>query len=347
VLIKRIDQQVIAVAWMIAAILSLNNFSLYTLGYEHGLYRSLFYLPLVLGTLWFALKGAIIISISTVLLYLPCGIQGWDGFSMDDFCLIGEVMVYFFITFVLGLQVQRAEKERHALVEAERLSAIGRTVVEVAHDMRAPLVAIGGFTAQVSKDLGDRHPKNREKLDLVVKETARLENMVRDMLDFGKTIDLHLARASLNDLVNETLAIVQGVAEMKGVELQVELASHMPRIFLDSNRLKQVILNLVTNAVQASSRGDHVKVSTHVTDGWNITLKVKDTGYGIKEKDREKVFLPFYSTKRDGTGLGLPIVKKIVEAHDGDLRFYPNKERGVTFCVQLPIASAKASETLT
>jgi len=113
VLIKRTDQQVIAVAWMIAAIPSLNNFSLYTLGYEHGLYRSLFYLPLVLGTFWFALKGAIIISISTVFLYLPCGIQVWDGSSMDDSCLIGEVMVYFFITFVLGLPIVKKIVEAH------------------------------------------------------------------------------------------------------------------------------------------------------------------------------------------------------------------------------------------
>ena len=165
--IEREDQRVIAIALMMAAIICLNYFTLYTLNQERALYRSLFYLPLVLGTFWFALKGAIIISITTLLLYLPCGIQLWNGFSTVDAHLVGEALVYVAITLIFGFQVQRAQKERQALIEAERLSAIGRTVVEVAHDMRAPLVAIGGFTAQVSKTLDEGDLKNREKLGIV------------------------------------------------------------------------------------------------------------------------------------------------------------------------------------
>ena len=325
-----------------AVITFLNYFALYTLNYEHALYRSLFYLPLVLGTFWFALKGAIIISICTLLLYLPCGIQDWKGFSMDDIHLICEALVYMAITFLFGFQVQRAEKERHALITAERLSAIGRTVVEVAHDMRAPLVAIGGFTAQVSRSLGDRDPKNKEKLDIVGKEAARLDGMVREMLDFGKTVELYPVEIFLNDLVLETVELARQAATARGVELRLALAPQLPPLSADYNKLKQVILNLITNAVQASSEGDRVKVSTHMADRWNMALDVADAGCGIEKKDREKIFLPFYSTKSEGTGLGLPIVKKIVEAHGGDLHFYSNKGKGVTFRVQLPLLSAGA-----
>ncbi len=147
--IEREDQRVIAIALMMAAIICLNYFTLYTLNQERAFYRSLFYLPLVPGTFWFALKGAIIISVTTLLLYLPCGIQLWKGFSTEDAHVLGEALVYVAITLIFGFQVQKAQKERQALIEAEQLSAIGRTVVEVAHDMRAPLVDIGGFTAQV------------------------------------------------------------------------------------------------------------------------------------------------------------------------------------------------------
>jgi len=335
--IHRKDQQVVAIALMISGILFLNYFSLYTFGYERALYRILFYLPLILGTIWFSMKGAIVISVTSLLLYLPCGIQLRDGFSIEDFHVICEALVFMSIAFVIGVHDQRTENERRALIAAERLSAIGRTVVEVAHDMRAPLVAIGGFSAQIARDLGNRGPKIREKLDLVIKETARLDGMVREMLDFGKAIELHLMETSLNDLVSEAVKVAQQTASNHGIKLTLELASSLPHLPLDSNRLRQVILNLITNAVQASSEGDWVKVSTYVADQWNIALDVVDTGCGIEKKDRDKIFLPFYTTKRQGTGLGLPIVKKIVEAHGGDLHFYPNKGKGVTFHVQLPI----------
>ena len=137
--VKRKDQQVIAIALMIAAIIFLNYYTLYVLNYEHSLYRIFIYLPLVLGTLWFALKGAIIISVSTILLHIPYGAQHWNGFYIDDIHVLCEALVYLMVALILGFHVQRVNKEREALIETERLSAIGRTVVEVAHDMRAPL----------------------------------------------------------------------------------------------------------------------------------------------------------------------------------------------------------------
>ena len=339
VFIQRKDQRVTAIAYMISVIIFLNYFSLYTFGYERALYRILFYLPLALGTLWFSLKGAIVISVTSLILYLPCGIQLWDGSSIEDFYIICEALVFMFIALIFGVQVQRAENERSALIKAERLSAIGRTVVEVAHDMRAPLVAIGGFSAQVARDLGKREADNRKKLDIVIKQATRLDGMVREMLDFGKDIELHYIETSLNDLVSEAAKVAQQAASDNGVKLTLDLAPSLPLMSLDPNRLIQVILNLITNAIQASSEGDRVKISTYVGDQWNIALDVVDAGCGIKKKDEDKIFLPFYTTKREGTGLGLPIVRKIVEAHSGSLRFYSNKGKGVTFHVQLPLIS--------
>ncbi len=339
VFIQRKDQRVIAIAWMISFILFLNYYSFYAFGGERALYRILFYLPLALGIIWFLLKGAIIISLTSLILYLPCGVQLFNGASVEGFYIIGEALVFIVIALIFGFQMQRAENRNLALIEAERLSAIGRTVVEVAHDMRAPLVAIGGFSSQVAKALGERESKNKEKLDIVIKETTRLDSMVREMLDFGKSIELQLIETSLNDLISETIKLVRKPAADKDIKLTLDLARSLPVLLLDPNRLKQVILNLITNAIQASSKGDQVTISTYADGQWTITLDVADTGWGIKEKDREKIFLPFYTTKREGTGLGLPIVKKIVEAHGGSLRFHSNREKGVTFRVQLPIIS--------
>lgn len=339
--VNRTDQQVIAIALMIAAIIFLNYYTLYVLNYEHSLYRMVIYLPLVLGTLWFALKGAVTISVSTILFHIPYGVQHWNGFHIDNIHVLCEALVYVMVALILGFHVQRIKKEREDLIETERLSAIGRTVVEVAHDMRSPLVAIGGFTEQIFRKLDQTDP-NKKKLAIVLKETAHIERMVREMLDFGKSIKLELNETSLNEVVTESVALAQPEAAVQGVELITNLASRLPRRLLDAHRLKQVILNLVTNAIQASSKGDHVKVSTYSTDLGDIALDVADTGCGIKRKDLENIFMPFFTTKRNGTGLGLPISKKIVEAHGGDLHLFPNKEMGVTFRVQIPALSTEA-----
>lgn len=332
------DKRVVVIALMIAFILGLNYFTHYAFEYEHALYRVLFYLPLVLGTLWFSLKGAIIISLSIFLLYLPYGFEHWEGFSIEDFHVLCEALVYVFIALILGFQVRKSEKEREALVKAESLSAIGRTVVEVAHDMKAPLVAIGGFARQVSGKLDDHDP-NKKKLAIVVNETGRLETMVRDMLDYGKPIALQSAESALNDVVSEVVEMAEPLASEREVDVKVDLSPSLPIVALDVHRFKQVLLNLLTNAIQASSEGDPVRVSTRITDDRQIQLDVRDAGCGIETKDREMVFQPFFSTKRRGTGLGLPIVKKIVEAHGGTIRFFPNKKKGVTFRVELPMSS--------
>jgi len=330
------DKRVMGIALMIAFILGLNYFTHYAFAYEHALYRVLFYLPLVLGTLWFSLRGAIIISLSILLLYLPYGFEHWEGFSIEDFHVLCEALVYVFIALILGFQVRKSEKEHEALVKAESLSAIGTTVVEVAHDMKAPLVAIGGFARQVSGKLDDDDP-NKGKLEIVVNETGRLETMVRDMLDYGKPIELQLTESALNDVVSEVVEMAEPLASERGVEVILDLSSSVSAVALDVHRFKQVILNLLTNAIQASSEGSQVRVSTRLTDNREIELDVTDAGSGIEKKDWGNVFQPFFSTKRKGTGLGLPIVKKIVEAHGGSIEFFSNKNKGVTFRVRLPL----------
>jgi len=200
--------------------------------------------------------------------------------------------------------------------------------------MKAPLMAIGGFANQVSRKLRQEDP-NRKKLEIVVQETARLESMVKQMLDFGRPLEIQPTEISLNELVMKTVKVAEPVARKSGVELKTDLEPSLPLLLLDGPRIEQVILNLVTNAVQASPAGEHVLVRTHLESD-EVLLEVADRGCGIMEEHRDNVFHPFFSTKKAGTGLGLGIVKKIVEAHGGDVSFQSNPEKGVTFSVRLP-----------
>ena len=201
--------------------------------------------------------------------------------------------------------------------------------------MKTPLMAIGGFTKQVARAL-ESGDANQKKLDIVIQETSRLESMVKEMLGFGKPIDLDLSQEDINEIILHSLEISRPMAKKAAVELNADPDHSLPAIPLDVSRMKQVILNLVANAIQASPAGEKVRVRTSMNKN-EVILEISDAGSGIDEKVREKVFRPFFSTKKEGTGLGLPIVKKIVEAHGGQIDFHPNPKKGVTFVVKLPL----------
>jgi len=262
-------------------------------------------------------------------------IRQWQGFSLDDFHRLSEGVLYIGIALTLGFLVERERNKQRALVRVRSLAAVGKAVSEIAHDMKTPLMAIGGFAEQVFKKLEPDNP-DRKKLGLVIQETAHLESMVKEMLDFGKPIELHFTEIDFNELVSDSVKIAQPMAAENGVGLETDLAPSLPSVLLDASRLKQVLSNLISNAIQASTAGEDVRVRTRVNSP-GVVLEVVDHGGGIAKEYRENIFHPFFSTKRGGTGLGLGIVKKIVETHGGDVFFRANQEKGVTFTVRLPL----------
>jgi two-component system sensor histidine kinase HydH len=321
---------------MIGAILFLHYFTLPDKAYYHAVYQTLFYLPLILGGFWFGMRGALFICVAVLLTFSPYVLMHWERFSLENFDTILEGLLFVAAATVIGSLVEREKKADKARLEAERLACIGRAVSEVAHDMKTPLMAIGGFTSQVARTLESDDPIRR-KLGIVIQESTRLESMVKEMLDFGGSLELRFAETDLNQIALDCMEVTTAVAKEAGVELESHFDPSMPVISLDAPRMKQVILNLVTNAIQASPAGQKVTVrARHGNHG--VLLSVADCGCGIDDKQREAVFQPFFSTKKGGTGLGLPIVKKIVEAHGGDVSFRPNPQKGVTFTVRIPQA---------
>lgn len=326
----------IIIALIIIGILCLHYFTHPAKAYHHAVYRMTFYIPLILGGLWFGLKGALIVSAAAFILFTPYMIMHWQGLSIEDFDKVLEGLIYFATTIILGLLVERERKEHKARLTNESLAAVGKAVSEIAHDMKTPLMAIGGFSRQVTRGLDADNPAQK-KLEIIVQETSRLESMVKEMLDFGKPLVLNRSEAALNDLIRECLEMSEPVAKEAGIELEFhETPLSPPSISLDKPRIKQVLLNLITNAIQASPAGEKVTISASLLKN-AILIAVSDRGCGISEEQRENIFQPFFTTKGSGTGLGLPIVKRIVEAHGGDISFTINPEKGVTFQVSLPL----------
>ena len=237
------------------------------------------------------------------------------------------------------VQRRRADRE---LQEAERLAAMGRALSSVAHGIKTPLIAIGGFSRLVQNHLEPDSP-DRQKLDIVIRETQRLESMIKDMLDFSKPLELQRTLEDINALLAESSIIVESAAREKTVCIEIPASEAPFTAPVDGSRLKQAIVNLVMNAVQASPEGEKVTLRTSC-DGAGMVIEISDRGPGIPEEKREEVFSPFFTTKKEGTGLGLPIVRKIIDAHGGQIIILDNPDGGLTFRVEIPIPSVEEED---
>ena len=175
------------------------------------------------------------------------------------------------------------------------------------------------------------------KLDIAFEQVQRLETLVKDMLAFAKPLNLQCRHGKINSLLEEIVLLAgEKAVRQHSVAIVPELQEDMPDTRYDQHRLQQALLNLVNNALEASPPGEKVVVRGRY-DGSNIVIEVADRGEGIPQERQEEIFTPFVTTKKEGTGLGLPIVKKVIEAHKGSIVIAENKEKGVTFRITIPV----------
>ena len=298
-------------------------------------FQRMYFLPIVLACLWFDLRGGLITFCAVLLLLIPHQVRHWAGMSPDNLTRVMQIVVYFVIAIVLGKTASLQKREQLKAKQAENLAAIGRALSAVAHDMKTPLIAIGGFANLIKKHLLPGDP-DCSKLDIIISETARLEGMVKDMLDFSRPLDLNCIEVDIRSMIDQCLAIVEENAKTRKVSMKARSADDLPLVLVDPMRMRQALINLLTNAVQSCSEGDNVTIHCY-RKGKSLFLDVIDRGCGIPPEMREAIFSPFFTTRKDGTGLGLPIVKKIVDAHGGSIEIIDNPSKGLTFRVIIPI----------
>jgi two-component system sensor histidine kinase HydH len=325
---------VVFIALLVAGITSLHYATHFSNAYEHTIYRELYFLPVTLAAFAFGFRGCLATSLTITALYLPFVLLQGKASPLYRFDNVLEILLLNIVAVTLGILRNRERLIQRRLCESESLAAMGRALSGVAHDMKLPLVAIGGYTAFVMKRLGESDP-NRQKLEVVVRQVQRLETMVRNMLDFTRPLQLEKCATHLEKLLGDVAAVAKEEAASRGVDLEIQSHNGLAPVSVDPGRLEQALLNLVSNAVQASKNGDSVKLKA-IAQGGKVAIEVSDRGDGIPERKRCEIFTPFYTTKKGGTGLGLAIVKKIVEAHYGRLELMDNPDRGVTFRVVLP-----------
>ncbi len=227
------------------------------------------------------------------------------------------------------------------LRERERLAAIGAMAAGLAHEIRNPLGAIKG-AAQYLDPTRPANPEDSEFLEVIIEETNRLNSVVTQFLDYARPFRARFDSVDLNGIIRRTVKLVQARAG-NPAPIELELDPALPRIQADGEQLKQVVLNLVLNAQDATGDRESPVVIRTLRRGEDVEVRVRDGGVGIPARDIEQIFTPFFTTKHSGTGLGLAVCQRIVHNHGGSIRPSSTVGRGAEFIVQLPVEAAATS----
>ena len=232
------------------------------------------------------------------------------------------------------------------LLESEKLASIGKMAATISHEIRNPLAAIKN-SAGIFKRHALLSPEDRELLGIIGKEINRLDGFIADFLEFAKPHPLQKTMTNVNDMIDETLALLAH-HDRTGVDIHISrtLDPRLPSLLVDKNAMKQVLWNILINALQAMPEGGTLTLTTTCTtrtDAWltEVTIAISDTGAGMSPETAKKAFQPFFSTKSKGTGLGLAIVERVVKQHGGRVAVESSADRGTTVSIMLPVQSSQ------
>ncbi|MFC1534920.1 PAS domain S-box protein [Thermodesulfobacteriota bacterium] len=238
------------------------------------------------------------------------------------------------VTFTAIIRdVTEQQQMKGKMLQSERLAAVGQAVAHVAHEIRNPLMIIGGFSNQIKTSLDNK--TDLHKIEMVLDEVLRLERLVANLGDFTKEYKLIKRPADINSVIQDVIKIMTGVYSVEKYTFNNMLSNEINEINCDPDKLRQVFINVISNGLEAMHDGGIISISTEKIPG-GIEVRINDEGIGIPNEDLQNIFEPFYTTRERGSGLGLSISYKLIEAHDGDIRVVSSPGKGTTFIIQLP-----------
>ncbi len=234
--------------------------------------------------------------------------------------------------------IQRQQSDYHQLAAStEKMSALGRLSAGVAHEINNPLAGILLFSTNLLKKVPP-DSNLKEGIEVIIREALRCKNIIQELLEFSREREPTRLNGNLNSIINKALVIVENECHLRHIVLEKKLAPDLPDSVLDPGQVEQVLVNLLLNAAQAVEEGGRIEIESRVNEEGNgLELVISDNGCGIEPRHLAKVFDPFYSTKPQGTGLGLAVSYGIVRNHKGDIRVASTPGKGTAFTVELPL----------
>ena len=268
--------------------------------------------------------------------------EGKEIYSSEDLELLSTLANQAAIAIENARLYENLKQSQDTLRRADRLSSLGLLTAGLAHEIRNPLVAIRTFTQLLPERYNDA--EFREGFQgLALKEVDRICGLINDLLSFARPSRPNVAEENMNDVVDGIARILETEAKEKGVEITRDFGLNLPKVWIDREQMKQVFMNLILNAIQAMREGGSIFISTRLISrdeaghsGQFVQVEVRDTGIGIPAENLDHIFDPFFTSKDEGSGLGLSISHQIVQEHGGYVTVESKVGVGTTFFINLP-----------
>jgi two-component system sensor histidine kinase HydH len=302
---------------------------------DQVIYAKLYYIPVTLAALIFGLRGGFMAACGVALIYGPSLAFQKSGprALLLDFIL--DLALLFAVGVLVGIVVDRERRHHRTAQEAERLASLGKAAAMMAHEMKSPLIAIGGFARMLLRR-DSLEQDSREKLEVIRLESARLERLVHDALDFARFQPVRMTCCRLGDLLDRARDVIGPIADSNGVGLTEYCESYDLKLNCDLERIVQVLINLIDNAIHFTPRGGVVHLSMVATPAGAVRVEIRDSGRGIPEDILEHLFEPFAGRREGGSGLGLAIAQRIIIAHGSRIAAENLPAGGALFRFDLP-----------
>lgn len=322
----------------------------------HEIYQRLYYIPIIYAAYRRGVRGGVTTSIFCSFVYIPHIFLHWGHYEIYLLNQLAEVVLFQVVAVVTGVLANRERKQRslseqsaielqqaytelqqtvEQLVVAERMASLAELSLALVHEVRNPLGAIRG-AAEALETVILPNNSHAEFLNIIQAEVNRLNRLVTDFLEFGRPRAPEKLPTPPNELIQSVILLTNKQIKKYNVTINTDLASDLPTIFVDSEQIKQVLINLALNALDAMPDGGELCFSTSLQDG-KIVIRITDTGQGLSEEIQEQLFKPFITTKATGSGLGLAICYKLVTQNGGTICVEKKNNSGTVFLLRFPV----------
>ncbi len=329
----------------------------------HLIFMELYFIPILLAAFQFGVKGGVWSAVTVTIFYLPHVMLQWGGLIETNLLRFMQIVLFNVIGYLTGLKAQgekeKAEKYKQLVHELEkmneqqriqaerllelerelrasdRLAIIGEMTANLAHEVRNPLASIQG-TIEILKEISSNDVKSSEFFDILLEETKRINTVVENYLSFAKRHQYVESKIDVNETINTLVKMLEGKARKCKIRFNLRPGQNLSIVHGDPYLMRQVLMNLLLNAMQAMPDGGTITITTEQTDS-RIKISIADEGRGISKENLSKIFQPFFTTRQDGTGLGLSIVKRIVDENEWNIHVESEEGKGTTFELQIPL----------
>ena len=278
---------------------------------------------------------------------LNCGACGYEkcvdhavaihkGFAEIEMCLPFAIEKLRNTAAELARSYEEVVTAKKAMIQSEKLASLGRMASGIAHEINNPLTGVLAYSSVLKEGL--EGSDSEEDVDVIIKETLRCRKIVRGLLDFARETSVEKTMACINDVIMETVSIIENHMTFQNVLIRLDLSDRIPATKIDKGQMRSVFNNLAENAAHAMPSGGDLVIASRLTDDKNIVITVTDSGVGISEENIIKIFDPFFTTKEagKGTGLGLAVIHGIIEQHHGTIEVSSTLGEGTVFTMVLP-----------